>query len=501
MGNKDHLFITSDFGTQGVRVGIADINGNLLHTHEVKFPLNQPKSGYATQDSQDWWSSFRGALHVVLGELTDEQKNNIQSMSTCATSSTVVPVDEKGDGLAEAMMWMDIRSKDVAKRINETAHEVLNYCGNSVSPEWFIPKMVWLKENERELYDKAFLIVEQLDFINHKLTHQWVASKVNAVCKWNYIDGAGFDQEYMEEIGLEDYQEKMITNVIPMGALVGPLTEELAKEFGINPVPVYQGGIDAHIGTAGMGVVKAGQMGVNMGTSFVQLIFTDTKQPVEGIWGPYNGAMIEGLTLLEAGQISAGAIVKWYQRVFNLNGPDGFEIMAKEIAEIPIGSDGLLMLDFFQGNRTPFKDDYAKGAIYGLHLNHSRAHIHRAILEAVAMGFKNIVTNFENHGVSVDEVICTGGVTFDKTWMQIIADATGKELIINENTNYGTLIGPAMIAAVGAGSFQNLEEAASFMTHKKETIIPNLENMEKYDALFDDYLALYHSTKPLSVPV
>lgn len=392
-------------------------------------------------------------------------------------------------------MWMDIRSKDVAKRITEMNHPVLAYCGDSVSPEWFIPKVVWIKENKKDIYDEAHLIVEQIDFINYHLTNKWVASKVNAVCKWNYIEGVGFDDGYMESIGLEDYKTKIITDVVAMGDYIGNITSELANEFCLDEIPVFQGGIDAHIGTIGMGVTEVGKLGANMGTSFVQLIFTDKDLPVKGIWGPYKGAMVKGLTLLEAGQISAGSIIKWYQNIFNLNQPESFEIMQSEVENIPLGAEGLRVLDFFQGNRTPYKDDYTRGAMFGLTLNHDRAHIHKAIMEGVAFGFKNIIINFENNGIPVDKVICTGGVTFDKTWMQILADVTGKEFVINENTNYGTLLGPAMIAAVGVNKYADLTEAAKHMVHVKDSVAPNLENTKKYQPIFEEYLEYYEKIK------
>ena len=498
MTSPNDLFLTSDFGTQGCRVGVADMEGNLLATKEEKYPIHYPKPGYAVQNSDHWWSSFKVAAVEVLETIGAEARSRVRAIAICATSSSVVPVDEEGEALADAMMWMDVRSKGVATRINETRHPVLSHCGDAVSPEWFIPKLLWIKENERDLYDRAHLIVEQQDLINFRLTGTWAASKVQAVCKWNYVDGAGFDDDYMGLIGLEDYRDKIICNVLPMGAVIGNMREELASELGIDSIPVVQGGIDAHIGTVGMGVVKPGILGANMGTSFVQLIFTDVDKPVTGVWGPYTGAMIPGLTLLEGGQISAGSLVKWYQSIFDIQGSEAFDIMREEVKGIPIGADGLIALDFFQGNRTPYKDSYSKGALFGLTLNHDRAHIHRALMEAVALGFKNIIVNFEKQGVPVNKVICTGGVTFDKVWMKILADATGKPFVINENTNYGTLLGPAMLAATGVGAFRDLEDAADHMVHRKEQVDPDLSVFAEYERLFRIYCELYEKTKGLA---
>lgn len=492
---NNNLFLGADFGTQGVRVGLVNQDGKIIASNEVKYPIHYPKSGYAVQDSSDWWKGFKEALTTIIGDYSAEEKNNIKALSICATSSTVLPVDREGNALDEAMMWMDIRSKEQAKRINETSHSVLGYCGDAVSPEWFIPKLLWIKENNQLIYENADKIVEQIDFINHKLTGNWATSKVNAVCKWNYVDGEGFNEEYMSLIGLEDYQNKMVTSVMPMGEQVGCLNQSLANEFGLNNIPVIQGGIDAHIGMVGMGVVAPGKMAAIMGTSFVQLLFTDKDLPIKGIWGPYKEAMVPGLTLLEAGQISAGSIIKWYQNIFDINDGEAFRKMQEEARNIPVGADGIRALDFFQGNRTPYKDNYATGSFHGLTLNHSRAHLHRAIMEAVAFGFKNIIENFEQSGVPINKVIGTGGVTQDKLWMQIIADATGKEFIINDNTNYGTILGCAILGAVGSGLYSSLEQAADKMVHEKETIYPNKDNTKAYNRPFKEYLELYHSLK------
>lgn len=489
------LFLGADFGTQGVRVGIADMEGTILKSHEVKYPISYPQPGYAVQDSNNWWKGFKESLKIVLEDFSEDEKKQVQAITICATSSTTLPVDEKGNALDDAMMWMDIRSKEQARRINEMEHPVLEYCGDAVSPEWFIPKLLWIKEEKRDIYNKAYKVVEQIDLINFKLSNTWAASKVNAVCKWNYVDGVGFDDEYMTQIGLEDYKEKIITNVVPMGEKIGNLTSELAEEFGINEIPVIQGGIDAHIGMIGMGVVAPGKMAAIMGTSFVQLLFTDTDMPVKGIWGPYKEAMVKGLTLLEAGQISAGSIIKWYEKIFDIKGSQEFKEMQEKAKNLPIGAGGIKALDFFQGNRTPYKDNYATGAFHGLTLNHDREHIHMAIMESVSYGFKNIIVNFENSGVPINKVIGTGGVTQDKVWMQIISDITGKEFTINENTNYGTILGCTMLSATGSESYASLDEASEHMVHEKETVYPNLENTKEYEKHFREYLKLYEALK------
>ncbi|NLC66386.1 MAG: carbohydrate kinase [Clostridium sp.] len=493
---KDNLFLGVDFGTQGVRVGITDMEGKIIESAEVKYAIKHGSKGFVTQEVEDSWEGFRKALKESL-ESWEVNNDNIKAISICSTSATVVAVDDKGNALDDAIMWMDIRARDQARRINETNHPVLKQCGDAVSPEWFLPKVLWLKEEKKEVYDKAHKIVEQLDLINFRLTGNWTASKVNAVCKWNYIDGKGFDDEYMDLIGLDDYKDKIVTNVLSMGEKVGNLSPLIAKEFGLKEIPIYQGGIDAHIGMIGMGVVKPGKMAAIMGTSFVQLLFTDSDLPVKGIWGPYKEAMVEGYTLLEGGQVASGSIIKWFEKIFEREGYEDFKEIQEKAANVPMGANGVMATDFFQGNRTPYKDSDLTGTFHGLTLNTEKEDIYRAIMESVAFGFKNIIVNFENSNVEIDKVIGTGGVTQDKVWMQIIADVTGKEFIINENTNYGTIAGCAVIAATGSGSYENLEEAADNMVHERETVYPNLENTKEYEKYFAKYLELYEAVKDI----
>lgn len=212
-----------------------------MSSASINYNTYFPKKGEATQKPNDWWKCFKSTMKQALNELSISQRRKIKSITVDATSATVLCVSEKGEPLSDAIMWMDNRSEDIAKRINEMNHPILEHCGGSVYHEWFLPKALWFKENEPEVYSKAFKIVDQLDFINYHLCSRWVASKVNAVCKSNYVDGIGFDHNFMESIGLRDYKEKLITNIIEMGMLIGYLNTDIASEFEIDTIPVIQG--------------------------------------------------------------------------------------------------------------------------------------------------------------------------------------------------------------------------------------------------------------------
>ncbi|MGL4606666.1 MAG: FGGY-family carbohydrate kinase [Eubacteriaceae bacterium] len=497
--NKTRYFMGVDTGTQSVRVVVTDLSGNVVASNEQVYETYYPKPGWAEQKPEDWWNSFNKAVETVMGSLSTGIRYSIAALSVCSTSSTVLPVDEEGNPLTDAIMWMDTRAVKEMETINATNHPILKYCGGEDSVEWMIPKTLWIKNNQPEIYEKSHKIIEQLDWMNYKLCGKFTTSICQAACKWNYVvcEG-GWNEEFFNMIGLEDYKEKLVLDVKRLGEQIGVIDKDFAEKYDLNPeMIVVEGGIDAHVGMLGLGVATPGKLAMIMGTSFVQLGFAEKKLELEGIWGPYNEPVVPNAWLLEGGQISAGSIVKWFMREFEItNSSKGnpYEQMNQLVEEIEPGAEGLVALDFFQGNRTPYKDANAKGVIYGLTLSHTKGHIYRALLESVALGTKNIIDNFENQGCPVEVIVGCGGVTKDKTWMQIIADVTGKPIIVTVDPSAGGL-GCAIIAAVGAKAYETFEEAAAGMVKEDYTVIPNPELYDIYQGIFENYTEIYNQLK------
>lgn len=483
-------FMGVDAGTHGIRVGICDENGTFIAMNEVEHPTFYPLPGRAEQNAEHWWVGLKEALRNCLSTITEEQRKNIMVGCVCATSSTVIPVNEDINPLAPAILWMDNRAVAQADRMNATNHPVLKYCGEAVSQEWMLPKTLWIKEETSDVYKRSYKIIEQLDFLNYKLCGVLASSICQATCKWNYIKSeGGFIDDFMNQIGLEDYKEKIVTDVRKIGEPLGKITQEFVREFDLNPdMVIVQGGIDAHMAMFGLNVVDTNKIGVIMGTSFVHLCLTDKKKDYKGIWGPYDSAVIDDLWLLEGGQISAASILDWFQKNF-YTGEDYEEIISSA-EKISPGCDGLVALDFFQGNRTPYKTPRAKGVYYGLNLTHTKSHMYRALLEAVAFGTANIIKNFVDQGYAVDSLIGCGGVTKNRLWMQIISDVTGKPIIVNHELQAGVLGCGVVAAAYGIydGDFQ---KAADAMVHPEVIIEPDMEVHEKYIPVFEKYLMLY----------
>lgn len=493
-------FMGIDTGTQGVRIGISDTRGKLIFEKEQKWETEFPKVGWAEQNPLNWWEAVNGIFEQIAHTLDSEIRQNIRACCVCATSTTAIPVDQEGRPLMNAMMWMDARSRKEMKEINDTGHPVLNYCGKETSFEWMIPKALWIKRNRTDVYNACYKIVDQLDWMNYQLCGEWSSSICNTTCKWNYVSSmGGYQRDFFEQIGFEDYEEKLIMRVDKIGDVVGTILPQISEKYGFfREMKIVQGGIDAHIAMFGLDVLKPGKLGVIMGTSFVHLCLSDQNPDMKGIWGPYDGAVLDDMWLLEGGQISASGLVNWFRHNFHIPEKDGnpYGHLLEIPDEIPIGADGVTVLDFFQGNRTPYKDAMAKGVIFGLNIKHTWKHIYRAVLESVSYGTQNIIRNFEEQGYPVASITACGGVTKDRRWLQMISDVTGKPIIVNENIQAGVL-GCCVVAASKGRFYNDFQSAAEHMVKPKFIVEPDMKNHEEYQPYFHKYLELYESLKDL----
>ncbi|PRR73328.1 FGGY-family carbohydrate kinase [Neomoorella humiferrea] len=487
-----------DVGTQGVKVGLFTLNG--LHTLSYKrYNTHFPHPGWAEQNPQDWWKAIKEAVRECVSSAPNTA---VKGICVSATSSTVLCVDREGAPLAPAIMWMDMRASQEAREISNIDDPILRYSGGEVSAEWMLPKTLWLKRNRPELYKQSYKIVEQLDWINYLLTGKWVASQCNTTCKWGYSskDG-GWKSEFYTAAGLRDFYEKWPTEVIPMGELIGPLTKQAGEDLNLDAdIPVFQGGIDAYAAMIGLGVVNEGQMAVIMGTSFVHLVLSNKPYFHKGLWGPYPDAVFKDMWVLEGGQASCASIVNWVvdemAREYGDDSIKAHQKLINEASELGPGANGLISLDMWQGNRTPFRDSLITGVIAGLTLNTNRAAIYRSLMESVAFGTRAIIDIFKSNGYQINGVVACGGPTKNSLWLQIIADVLQIPITINKFTEAG-ILGGAILASVGAGWFHSIEESAKNFVKAGYTVYPNKDVTAEYSFYYQCYLDLYKSIKPI----
>jgi hypothetical protein len=275
---------------------------------------------------------------------------------------------------------------------------------------------------------------------------------MNATCKWNYDSVAGrFVDDLYAEFGVPDLAAKLPSSIFPVGAPIERLSAKAAAHLGLANRPVLaQGGIDAHIGMVAADTMAPGELLLIGGTSTVQLFQLPQGSPVDGFWGPYPHALVDDHWLVEAGQVSAGSVLSWLSRdIFGLD-ESGLNRLWKKAEALPVGGAGVLALDYFMGNRTPYRDPLLRGAFLGLSLGHDRAALYRAAVEAVAVASANVLKRMAELGVVCRRVVSSGGYAKNPLWLRATVDAIGLPMQILPEVNL-TIVGAAACAATAAG--------------------------------------------------
>ncbi|HXV41769.1 MAG TPA: FGGY-family carbohydrate kinase, partial [Anaerolineae bacterium] len=381
-----------------------------------------------------------------------------------------------------------------------------NGYGN-VSAEWMPCKALWLKENEPEIYRQTRYMGEFIDWLNMRLTGEWTASINNTSIRW-YYDRAtgGWPVDFYERIGLEDVLAKFPQQMLAMGEVVGPLLPDVANELGLQPgIPVAQGGADAFVAMIGLDVLQPGKMAFITGSSHLHLGQSAQPLHAKGIFGAYTDAVLPGQYTVEGGQVSTGSVIKWFKENFcgkeaaqaAARGVDVYTLLNELAAPIVPGSEGLLVLDYWQGNRTPYVDPEARGIIRGLSLKHSTGHMFRAIIEGIAYGTEHILRTFRQNGYVVEEMVAAGGPTKSPLWMQIHADVSNVPITLTAVSD-GPALGSAILGAVAAGLYPDVPTAASKMVQVHNHIKPNPEVHQAYRFYVDQYINTYPALQELT---
>ncbi len=494
-----------DCGTQSLRAALFDLRGNMLASDTHPYPIEYPEVSWAEQNPEHWWQAVRVTVPDVL-RLAGVQPRDVVGVSVDGTACTVVACDRESIPLRPAILWMDQRAHEEAEEVTATGDPVLKYAGGPESPEWMIPKAMWLKRHEPEAYEQAEVICEGTDWLMYRLTGRWTASLNAATCKWNYASPeGGWPERLLATLDMSELREKWPGDALPMGDTQGEITLRAAEEIGLAPgTPVGQGGIDAYAAMLGLAVVRPGRMALVMGSSTCHMALCAQARFGSKVWGPFPDAIIEGTWVLEGGQTATGSIVKWFADNFacreqldaQKRGCSQFDVLDELAAQVPPGAEGLVLLDYWQGNRTPLRDPLARGAIWGLSLRHGVGHMMRAIYEGTALGTRHILEDLASTGYSADGIYACGGGTRSDLWLQIHADACQVPLYLTEQPE-ATALGTAVCGAVGAGLFDSMAEASEQMVRVTREIEPNELWAPTYDALFERYVATYSRLKDL----
>lgn len=486
----------------------------------------KPKTDFVQQSSENIWQAICHSVKQAMAE-SNLEPEQIAGLGFDATCSLVVlgddnkPLTVSPDGSDEqnVIVWMDHRAKGEAEEINQKGHEVLKYVGGVISPEMQTPKLLWLKRNMPNTWEKATHFFDLPDYLVFRATGKDVRSACTTTCKWAYLahqDSAktgsmgAWDDSYFEEVGLADLTDegykRIGTQIRPMGEAVGTgLTIKSAEGLGLKPgTPVGVAIIDAHAGGLGLLGMTEGesnfdtQIALIGGTSSCHMAASENPRFIDGIWGPYYSAMIPGLWMNEGGQSAAGALIDHI--IFSSNHAKDLKEEAEKkdstiykvlnnrltqlanergLEDIGLLTKDLHVLPYFHGNRSPRADASLRGAIVGLTLSNTLddlAVLYLAAIQAVAYGTRHIIEEMNKTGYAIDQISATGGGTKNELFLNQHADICGCKIILPKESE-AVLLGSAVLASVAAGTYSSVKEAMSSMNHQGEVIKPNENNL------------------------
>lgn len=437
------------------------------------------------------------------------------------TSCTILPVDENAVPLCEkekfksrrnayVKLWKHHGAQPYADQINRYLEEkglaASSRFGGKVSPELLLPKVLEILHEDPEIFEAADEILEAGDWLTRILTGSHARSCSMAGYKAWWDNQEGYPEEsFFTDInpGLHSFvREKLPGRIACVGERIGILSEEWARRLGLRAgIAVAPTIIDSHAGVPGSGVSTKEQMMLVLGTSSVMIGLSETPYSEDGILGGVRDAIVPGYYGLESGLASVGDLFGWfidnmapqsYVAEADAEGVNIHELFSRKASLIPPGKSGLLALDWWNGNKTPFVDGSLKGALLGMSLSTKPEEIYRALIEATAYGTRRILELYERNGLQVQEIICSGGISFkNPLLMQIYADILGKRLKV-ASSDQAAALGSAVYAALSAGGaeggYDDYEEAVRKMSKVKDIVYePDSKNHEVYTKLYTVY--------------
>ncbi|MFI7696407.1 ribulokinase [Nonomuraea sp. NPDC049655] len=514
-----------DFGTLSGRAVVVRVSdgaelGSAVHEYaerviEHTLPGTGVRLGpdWALQSPQDWLDVLRVAVPGALAA-AGVAAEDVIGIGTDFTACTVLPATADGTPLcfetpeqphAWPKLWKHHAAQPHADRINELAarrgESWLPRYGGKISSEWEFAKALQVLEEAPEVYARAERWIEAADWIVWQLSGVESRNICTAGYKGVFQDGSYPSEDFLAALnpGFSGFAGKLATGVVgddvggvtlaPLGGLAGVLTARAAGWTGLpEGIAVAVGNVDAHVTAAAADAVRPGQMVAIMGTSTCHIMPSDRLAEVPGMCGVVRDGIVPGLWGYEAGQSAVGDIFAWYVDTF---GSDGHERLTELAERQAVGAHGLVALDWFGGNRSVLVDHDLSGVIVGQTLATRPEDVYRALIESTAYGARMIVETFEKSGVPVEEFVVAGGLLKNRFLMQVYADVLRRPLSVI-GSDQGPALGSAVHAAVAAGAYPGIEEAAAAMGKRaRAAYVPDEARADAYDRLYAQYRDLH----------
>ena len=492
----ESLLLGIDAGTSSVKAVLLDLRGNLCAVCQAEYPLHHIRPAWVEQDPEDWWRATCQAVREALSKVPHGPER-VLGLAVSSQAPTLLALDRSGRPLRPAMIWMDRRAEAEAVSLADQlgAAEIHRITGNRPDAFYVAARLLWLRNHEPEILKQTWKFAQVNGYINYRLTGRLTVDPSHAVLMQmcNYATGQ-WSEALCSACGVDPAQ---FPEVMQATCVQGEVTADAAAASGLRPgTPVMAGTVDSPSAALEAGVTAPGIAVEMTGTSTVVIIPND-----RGLTEPALIAMphaLPGIHLLLGAMVSSGGSLRWFRDQFGhaevqaatQQGGDAFDLLTRQAAQAPPGSDGAIFLPYMMGERSPLWHTNARGVFFGLSLATTKAAMVRSILEGAAFALRHNVEVASLAGAEVREMRSVGGCSRSDLWDQIKADVLGLPVLL-PHTSVGSPYGCAIIAGIGAGVFPDVGKSLAEMVHLDRRFEPDPANHEKYSQIYRVFRNIY----------
>jgi xylulokinase len=489
-------FLGIDIGTGGSRAVVIDVGGRVVASATAEHAaFASPEIGWAEQDPRDWWRASSEAIRKVLsGGVAAE---SIAAVGFSGQMHGSVFLDERDEVIRPALLWCDQRTANQCVEITETVgrERLIELVSNPAITGFTLPKLLWLREMEPKNWARVRKVLLPKDYVRLRLSGDKASDVADSSGTLLFdVRNRGWSAEMLDLMELDG---DLMPQVFESIEITGTVSDTGAAETGLlKGTPIVAGAGDNAAGAIGMGIVRPGMVSSTIGTSGV--VFVVTGEPKVDPLGRTHTLChaIPGRWHMTGVTLAAGMSLKWFRD--NFGAGKSFDELGDEAAAVSPGADGAIWLPYLMGERTPHLDPKARAAFVGLTASHTRGHLVRAVMEGVAFSLRDAFEIFRGLGAEMSTIRLGGGGSHSAVWRQIQADVFGHR-VETITADEGAAYGAAILAGVGAGAWDSVDEACEASIQIADTIGPNAGSQPALDKNYAVYRRLYKALKDAGV--
>jgi len=490
------ILLAIDAGTTSVKAGLFSPDGRCFGVGRQEYQLETPAADRAELDPEVYWLACLKTVRAALDQ-AGIQPEQVKALAVSSQGETTITLDSQGKVIYPALVWLDNRATDQAKFLAARfGPEVYARTGiPEIVPTWPACKILWIRQNEPDVFDRAYKFLLVQDYLIYRLTGRIVTDGSISCTTLNYdlVKNAWWT-DVQDAIGIRTAQ---LPEIVQPGTNVGSLTAEAASLLGLTTGTfVVTGGMDQSVGAIGAGNFRPGMVSETTGAALaIQATISNPLIDQSKVVPVYYHS-VPGQYLFVPVCPTAGMALKWLRDAFfqdeiqlaEAGKVDAYDRLTFLARSVPAGSDGLVMLPHLMGAFSPEPNLQARGSFTGFTLSHTRAHFVRALLEGVAFMLRRNLETIERTGIQILEIRSTGGGARSHLWNQIKADVCNRPVVTLANEETG-LLGDAILAGVASGIFSSIEDGCNAMVRVKESLPPDGE-VETYAESYRRYCDL-----------